>query len=399
MISKLSLINIAISCLLVLTTIGFAQVNYATLALFPLIRVLAVLAFGLSVVLLLLAWRTHVSLLIIISIFTILYPMTVLRSPQLIFNEPGILNLLVSFSIILGGVIALTFEQMAKDNTWVSKFLITFVLSVLLFLITTGGIALLPVPSFHFDLTLDSGAIVLYDQGITKFFGLAAISAFWMAINSQSRAFRWLSIILVFIFIPLSFIGGGRGDFLSAIIVIALISLKSELKTSLSISILVSILIVGLGPSIYSLFSDTTAVMRFERTFLEDNYGQRDILFFQGLGLLYDNLGCLLLGCGFGYFQHYYNYPYGLYPHNIALESIITWGLLFVVPLVALIITGIWSRRRELGILFWVGVFFLLIGLKSGDVTNSWFAMSFIIYLAAKGAEKLRTPILRRKTH
>lgn len=394
MISKSTVTIVAIGSFLILSTIGFAQVNIESLQVFPKIRIAAISIFITSMALLFYNKCDWYIVLFTAAIFLLMYPLTVLRSHQVFLSELGYEKLLISLCVILGSSIILTYEKQRKSETTISTFFVFFSIFVFLFLIVTGGITLIPRISYHFDLASTSGSDVLYDQGITKFFGLSAISTFWNFQHSNSRIFKSISLALTFSFILLSFVGGGRGDFLAAIIVIVLIKWKGGFREFIYLVIFLGVLILFFASFINNYLADSIAVSRFVATIQEGNLGTRGILYSQGLILLIDNVKCLVFGCGFGYFQQYYNYPLGLYPHNVVMEGIITWGMLFMLPLIAVSIIGIAKARRDLGMLFWAGTFFLIIGLKSGDVIGSWFAMAFVICLASSGIQRL-VPIKR----
>ncbi|WP_286908296.1 hypothetical protein [Roseovarius sp.] len=112
-------------------------------------------------------------------------------------------------------------------------------------------------------------------------------------------------------------------------------------------------------------------------------YGLRDQLLAESMGLLGDKSICLALGCGFSYFQHYYGYAYGLYPHNQLVELVIVFGLPF--SLVFIGFTAIGCRRLFKG--SGAGFLFALlwgysavVALKSGSVdsTSLFIPLSFM---------------------
>lgn len=380
---------LALVSFLILTTIGFAQVNSATLALFPVMRQAAIVVCGFAIIGVLLHNKINIGFLIAVFALATLYLVSLLQSGQFFFEEFGLQRLTFSFLVALVGIFLLALTSSYQKSRSVSIFFQLYAAAVLAYIYFTGGISLLPAPRFNYDLTSESGSILLYNQGTTKFFGLAAICALWSFFDSKAGVAQLLSFSLFCFFAFWSFLGGGRGDFA---MLIAVGLLMMSLSGSRSIAYIIAFGVfafVSLEASIYNVLSDSTAFMRIQVILQGDSFGMRDILFFEAYRLLMNEPRCLLVGCGFAFFQEYHSYPYGLYPHNILLEAVITWGLVFILPITIFFFVGLWKSRNSLGILFWVGIFFVGVGMKSGDVINSWFAMSFVMYVSAVGCKKL----------
>src|SRR5690606_22950653 len=112
----------------------------------------------------------------------------------------------------------------------------------------------------------------------------------------------------------------------------------------------------------------------------------RDVLLGQAFYLLANEPQCLLIGCGIGYFQDYWNYPLGMYPHNLFLESIISFGAVLTLLALSLAFLGfreIYKREGKGSSFIAISVYFLLIGLKSGGLFSSWVATSSVFYAFA----------------
>jgi hypothetical protein len=124
----------------------------------------------------------------------------------------------------------------------------------------------------------------------------------------------------------------------------------------------------------------------------------RDILFSQSIDLLQTEARCTFFGCGFAFFQHYFEYDYGSYPHNSILEATITWGLPATLFLLACIVIG--ARKIQWTLpLPQVGLLSFLISLKSGDLMGGWLAMSFAFYLAGRGLGDVTMGATRKVVH
>ena len=125
-------------------------------------------------------------------------------------------------------------------------------------------------------------------------------------------------------------------------------------------------------------------IKRFEGSIADQNFGYRDVLLIQSFELLSNRLDCLLIGCGFNYFQIHYDYSFGLYPHNAFEELIITFGILIGVPLILIVLLGcIRGYFTKLGntFIFYVLFYFLCISLKSGNLLTIT-AIPSILYLS-----------------
>lgn len=333
--------------------------------------------------------RTKLEQLISISILTVLYSVSLLQSEQYFFEEFGLQRLSVAFTVTAAGVILLAMVDMQHKQLPISGFFLVYALATLAYISLTGGFSLLPIPRFNFDLISASGSVAMYDQGVSKFFGLAAIFALWLSLTSKMLASRIFAFFLLCIFALLSFIGGGRGDF-AIFLVVGLLMISSSGVKTFAFSVLIgAVLFVSLASSALDVLLETTAFKRIQVVLQGESFGMRDMLFFDAYNLLLNEPRCLFLGCGLSFFQEYYGYSIGLYPHNILLEALVIWGLVLVIPLVSSFAIGLSQSRRKLGVLFWAGVYFTGIGFKSGDVINSWFAMSFIIHVSSVGMMNL----------
>jgi hypothetical protein len=117
----------------------------------------------------------------------------------------------------------------------------------------------------------------------------------------------------------------------------------------------------------------------------ESNLGMRDILFYQSIELVSNEIPCMLIGCGLNYFQNYYGHEFGMYPHNYLSESIISFGLFITIGMIIAIILGflIYLRSETKSTLFILLLgYFLIVALKGGYFIGHWFVnASFIFFL------------------
>lgn len=103
------------------------------------------------------------------------------------------------------------------------------------------------------------------------------------------------------------------------------------------------------------------------------NLGMRDVLASDAFELIGNNESCLIFGCGFNAFQYTYSYRFGLYPHNVLIELIVTYGLFLSSLFIIIFMYGI-NKMRISGNLvnsfFVIALYLFLIGLKSGTIID-----------------------------
>lgn len=292
-------------------------------------------------------------------------------------------KILLDTLIILIGIIIFSINNIFLFNKFILDLFIYYILIGLIFTIILGGLDLKFPPHFVFTYFEAS-----YSQGISQFFGLGAIAAVFQLLSigfQRSGLVKFLLPTLTFIYLLLSLLGGARGDAIFATIVILLYWLIRNSKKN----ILLIILILGLILSTISDWSFLENFILFQRLVSpSSDLGHRDVLINKSIDLLIENPFCLIAGCGFGYFQKFYGYEVGLYPHNILIEYIITFGIPLTFFLVTFVIIGVrrYLRDQELPKAFLlIYLYLLLLGLKSGSALSSWMFMSATFYLASIG--------------
>jgi len=290
-------------------------------------------------------------------------------------------------------------EGRRSDFQFAAKYFLYLSVAVVILLIATGGLTFEAIPKFIFDVKTKDGETIAYSQGISKFFGISAILSM-LYVKTTDRVGKvivcWISVL---IFTILSFLGGGRGDFLALITILFGIQLFNGWRGVLGLSIMGFLLYFLIISIINNSLADIIAVQRFLVVLNDTNFGSRDILFQESIDILMNEPRCLIIGCGFAFFQNYYGYDYGFYPHNILLEALIVWGAPIVLTILVFFYTGFVNKLRN-EYLTWLGAFFMLIEFKSGDVLASWFAFSFIFYHVGVGISffiRSRNPMARRQ--
>lgn len=391
------LIKYGLFCFITGTTIGFATVNNLTIAIIPYLR--SVMLAIAALVLLIWASGFKINRRILLS-FTLLIFMNLygtIRGLDNLAYLNYLPDLVVSTIVVLTGLAYFGISESERSQLTVAIYLVIFAAVWFLLLVFTGGLNLTTM-AFDFQVYSRDGRYILYSQGISKFYGFAAIVAIWVAQKVNHIGGKNTVYILSFVFISLSFLGGGRGDFLALIIVIVLMGFLSSLRGALFSLVIVFIVFFFFFEYVPKLSDNIIAAQRFVVILTGSTFGLRDILFNESLHIISNESNCFLFGCGFTYFQEYYGYSYGMYPHNILLEAAIVWGVPLVLFVISLFALGFAKSGRG-KFLSWIGIFFVLLGMKSGDVLGSWFALSFIYFYAGVGLSALvgSSRLLRRR--
>jgi len=150
--------------------------------------------------------------------------------------------------------------------------------------------------------------------------------------------------------------------------------------------------VVALGYYFFAdALTDDFAIVKRMSAFADGDLGSRDVLFYQAIDLLFDNTGCMVFGCGFEFFQKYYGYESGMYPHNVLVEFIVVYGFPFFFVFFAFVAKGLRQYFSDVGFDLFLILFSyaFIIAMKSGDVTGSWLMISSCIYFFVHGIGRL----------
>lgn len=377
---------------IVSSTIGFASINYASIAIIGIVRVVFL---ALLVVTSILGWLIvrrsgEISTAIFLFVFMFLYG--ILLSANFMEYEVFKRYLTANFFMTVFGIISIGAVKFIDFPERSTRYIIYFFLVSLVVHFLVGSISLDFPPRLNFEFLSKHGVTVLYSQGITKFYGFAfvmAIIASNMTESKSAKIFLWGLALFSFF---LSFLGGARGDFAAALLVGILVIISFGAGGWIVLILLSFSAFLFLSTFLESYTQDFLLLQRFLIAFENQNLGQRDILALQSFFILTEDARCAFFGCGFTYFQFYYNYSPGLYPHNYLLEFLITWG----VPLTIFIFTtAIMGFRKSLRDSknkphIFTYIFFFLVALKGGELMASWIVTSFTFYFSGIGLYALR---------
>jgi len=396
--SEQGLLDWGIFSFLVLISIGFMTTNELSRYIVVPIRNLAI--FSISVILFFLIIRTGIEKMQLLV--ASLYLIFVFWGMALAFLsgslEIGATNLIRDTLATLAGLLLLCKARDAELIDKYSGWFLCYIFLGLLVTLAVGGLELSFPPAFYFASFKDGVDEQFYSQATSEFFGLGAIAAAYVTKTMSPGWKRYISGILIFLFLGLSLLGGGRGDSLGAvIIVVGYFLLVSPMKTFLRMGVVTaaSLFLIRDWQCLEQLaIYDRLAV------FGEGDLGMRDILLSEVVSLSSQEPLCLLTGCGFGYFQTYFGYEFGMYPHNFLAEALIVFGM----PLTALgLITCAYGLKLyfiSLGRIDFLVLFFsyyLIIKLKGGDILGSWFLNICIFLFIGRALTKMSVAHKRKR--
>lgn len=375
--------HLGVSAFLAAITIGQASANTASLTVFPILRAgllaLAVAFFALY------HFRGKArnsyttSLFLTIFLYTYGLFMTTVQGS----SSHSFAYFFQSFLIVILGTFFYSVCTEGENRSKVAINQIWFAILILAFLAITGAIVFDFPPYFVYDIYVEGGQVT-YNQGTSSFFGIAALSSLFLLKESAGRAHQSAMLVLFFVFVLISLLGGGRGEILFLLVASVHITFHSGLRGIVLGLVAILLIATFFTFADLSFLDDLEIYKRFLVIFLNSDYGLRDVLFSQAIDLLLNDNRCFFFGCGFGAFQSHYQYPPELYPHNILLEALLTWGVPITALVIILFFIGL-VRGRSAGALNYFGFYSVLVGMKSGDILGSWLAFSFIFFYASTG--------------
>lgn len=274
-----------------------------------------------------------------------------------------------------------------------------FGLIFVLVTVSTGGIILSMPPAFNFEYfrATSEESVAEYSLGVSSYYGLMGIIASHLFSGTHDTRARIFYGLMTALFLSLCLLGGGRGEIGFATVIILSSFLAGRLRGLIVVAVVLGVIVAYVGAQDAAALQDIVFVQRFY-DLVGGDLSYRDILFDQAIQLLLENVRCLILGCGMGYFQHYNAYEFSMYPHNIVMEGIISFGLPLTGAAIFLVVWGVWrytKLKRDVDAVIPVYAFAFLVGLKSGYLLGSWL---FIVLSAFFIAIAVSPPLPPRST-
>jgi hypothetical protein len=387
------LADTAAFCFILIATIGPAITSATSQEAYPAIRAAAIVLFVAIIAWWLTVSRAKSQLLIFVVFVMCLYGVGLARASDDFFERSSLWSVCQTLFLIIAGGLVMSMSVGFRHRSTLPLLCVLYGIILLVSAEMTGGLVLLPIPSFVYDIYDASGSQSSYSQGVSFVFGLVAIASFYGASRAGRGSEKLLYFVATAAFSMFCFIGGGRGEFVFFVVTLLSILIVGRsgalLRMALILLPFIYLTLPIIRPILADLLSETVAFGRFSDIVMSSDLGHRDVLFGQALMLLWEKPECFLAGCGISYFQDFYGYEQGMYPHNIVLESILTWGVLVFLSVAGFAWVGWKGALEALGLIFWFGVYALLVSLKSGDLLSNWLAVSFVLFLAGRGC--LRT--------
>jgi hypothetical protein len=384
---------VGVYALIILISVGLISTNHYSRNFVDFVRNTSIVIVLVSAMLVVLSGGLQSVFLLSGAIYTSLFLYGLMLSTMNGLHDLQVEKMMVNYTVVM---IALIFFS-APSNVGILHRLdvpyLIYVIVALLATIQSGGVEFIPLPKFDFNYASSvSGLDIEYSQGVSKFFGIGCIAAAYAVGKTLCNTKRNLFVAFYLFFLVMAFFGGGRGDSVAAFIV-SVFYLFSTPGIKLIKWVLFLLLLYAVASIANIRFeNDTFAFMQRFQTFEDGDYGLRDQLMVETFGLLMQNPSCILVGCGFEYFQYFYNYDFGMYPHNFIAESLISFGFLVTCIFGFLVFNGIRSYHSKVGgVDFFILYFFYdgIVALKSGELFGSWFFTAGSIYFSALTLKKL----------
>ena len=257
----------------------------------------------------------EISLLLFLIVYGILLNFINIKNVHLLVDIPAVIQLF--FAFILSFFLLKIVTYLKDLDNYNHIIFYSFLIITFVFFFLDG---------YNFkELKFNFEGQTYYSLGLSSTFFLAFFTSFYLFKETNYRinpakVIFYLLISLFFLFFGL--LSGGRGEAIFSFLIVFFMFAgyrKNFLKFVVFFLLTVPLIIINFDHLIF-----------FERLslFLNDDYGSRPELIVLSLNLLYNEPKCLLFGCGFNFYQDYYGFEPTLYPHNIILEFVITYGLL-----------------------------------------------------------------------
>lgn len=378
--------NIGVLSYIILTTIGYLTTTASSRALIESVRILAAISVVLIVVMRLLKGRVESSQMLGAGVLVITLFIGFLTALTIGAINSAVDRILIDWIVLAVGLLLFDMSRANVIQISIAKSILVYGFIGLIVTLLLGGLTFSPLPGFNYEYIAQLEDVEFaYSLGMSNFMALIAIVAMYLSGMKSLRYVKFSYIVFGILFLTLSFLAGGRGDSLAGLVVIGVYILyRYGINKFISGMVVCGFLFIGL--SSISSFEDLLIVQRFNIT--DDVTSGRDILVNQSVELLINKPVCMFMGCGFAFFQNYYSYEYGMYPHNIILEAIITFGAPFVIIFALFVWRGLIKYVKQAGgVDLFVLLFFynFLIALKSNAMSANWLLVVALCMFCTNG--------------
>lgn len=217
---------------------------------------------------------------------------------------------------------------------------------------------------------------------ITRNMGLMSLVLFVALKRRRSLIWGLLGVVML----GLTVLGGGRGEVVATIFVIAWL-LPVRWMVSLC---MIGFLMVFTIPAFLEFAAQTPFVWRIMYMIDNADFSERNMLFDQSIDRISEAPSIVITGAGAYSFQARFGYDAGMHPHNLAIEALQTSGiglfllvsLLFSAAVASfMILRG--KRLFHQQVIASISLLMVIAGLKSGQIWQSW--MLWFVLLSMSG--------------
>lgn len=301
-----------------------------------------------------------------------------------------IISIFFSLSLMQQIEIIYTKSSEIKERYIFSFIFSIYIITSLIFIIYMEALSFGPLPTFYYFL---NGERYWYSQATTLMFGLSGIVFMYSSMHHNGVQ----SIIYIFLglgMMILSLFSGARGEFIISFLVMLMLMFRIISMKNLLYFFLISAILIYIFLSNFSL-NDIYFLERMSSVIAGADLGGRDYFLYLSLNLLTEKPICLISGCGFNFFQVFYDFPYGKYPHNIIAELLITYGMFISFPVLILAIFGVISGYfSQIGNNLHYYIMLVIFGItfKSGSLLSVMHmpAVLFFVVVGIKNLSKFK---------
>ena len=278
----------------------------------------------------------------------------------------------LDWSVLIAHLVCILLLVVSYDKEFIfneNKLFVTFFFTAAIATILNiiDGELILNSNNFSLKLaeTSTSNSDGAYNKPLTRAYAMILI----MLALSEKNSFIKIFGFIVFLYLML--MSGGRAEILLTFITLGLF--KPKYLAGLAVSVL---LLFFFTIDIEVLTENSIGLLRILDTLSSGEFSARIGLYLLSLETLNDNPRCLAFGCGITYFQAYNGLSSGLYPHNIILELLISFGLPFT--LLAIFIFFVELRKNISKTQLALIIYLLGQMLLSGTLLSSYFLLLFL---------------------
>lgn len=398
---KVQLLSVGLFSFLVLATVSGLSTTYSSRPLLVLVRLAAIAMVIVATMVAAMTARLPRGL----ALSVVTYTSLMAYAGAVGFINGGIdivfKYMFMDFTVPLCGLLLLGSHFFKTGLALPEYFSPLFIRYTLLYFVTTvilGGFHFSIPPGFVFEVYSEViGTEAFYNLQLTFFFGVASVLATIQVTRERSKLGALVYLSLLLLFLCLTILAGGRGELIATFAIVILIFIVRRPLLFLGTALMSALGLYSLIGSWASFLDSLVTFQRFTDLF-EGNLSQRDVIFQQSIDLIVNEPWCLISGGGAGFFQHYYGYEFGMYPHNSVIEATIIFGLPILAVIGLLVVHGMIRYYKLVGqadALLVVFLYSFLVSLKSGHLFGAWVVVATSFFFISLSLQ----PAINKRKH